>query len=392
MALAQYTDTFWFPNGSPAVNIAATVFPQASSIPAALYTDATGTTPLPNPLPTSGTGVLSFWVESGTYWVHLDTETFLVTVGMSQEQADLSTGIASGGVLSVNGVNPQAVDITAVDGYIVDYLTGIQAEPGIARVKTPDQTVALDAAALLRPLTWWLMDSTGAVIQQAGKPSNTERRTHLVLGLTTFIGGVITVVHALPVILAQPANQLADLIDALGPFVISGLQISPNGANLMINSAAGTMFSRAFNHFAGPVLTDDPHVSTLDAQTPAQYRYVTRDPVFVGPLVTSIDPANYDNAGVVTPVGGGSGRATIQRVFMFATNTPDSQIGIQYGQTVYNSLTAAVDAIGTSSFVVNPGIPGNGPLVAWIAVIRTATNLSDPAQAVIVAASKFATP
>ena len=143
MALAQYTDTFWFPNGSPAVNIAAQVFPKNSSIPATLYTDATGTTQIVSPA-TTGTGLLSFWAESGEYWVHLDTETFAVTVGMSQEQADLSTGMASGGELSVNAFNPLAVDISAVDGYIVDYLAGTQAEPVITRVKTVDQAVALD--------------------------------------------------------------------------------------------------------------------------------------------------------------------------------------------------------------------------------------------------------
>ncbi|HEX9832286.1 MAG TPA: hypothetical protein VGA66_04220, partial [Mycobacterium sp.] len=60
MALAQYTDTFWFPNGSPAVNIAVRVFPRNSSIPATLYTDATGTTQIVSPA-TSGTGLLSFW-------------------------------------------------------------------------------------------------------------------------------------------------------------------------------------------------------------------------------------------------------------------------------------------------------------------------------------------
>lgn len=392
MALAQYTDTFWFPNGSPAVNIAATVFPRDSSIPATLYADATGTVTLPNPLPTSGTGVLSFWAESGEYWVHLDTETFAVTVGMSQEQADLSTGVASGGELNVNGANPQAIDIAAVDGYIVDYLAGTQAEPVITRVKTVGQTVALDAAALLRPATWWLMDTMGAVIQQATRPTNTQRRTHLVLGVTTFIGGVITVDQSLPVILPQQANQLVDLMDALGPFVISGLQVSPNGANLNIDNTAGTIFSRAFNHFAGPVLTNDPHVSSLPAQSPASFRYVTQSPTFVGPLTTFIDPANFDSAGVITPVGGGAGSSTIQRVWMFVTNSPTDQMAIQYGQQVYSSLTAAIDAISTTGFIVNPGIPGNGTLVAWIVVTRTATNLSDTAQARIILAPKFAAP
>lgn len=390
MALAQYTDTFWFPNGSPAVNIAAQVFPKNSSIPATLYTDATGTTQIVSPA-TTGTGLLSFWAESGEYWVHLDTETFAVTVGMSQEQADLSTGMASGGELSVNGSNPLAVDISAVDGYIVDYLAGTQAEPVITRVKTVDQTVALDAAALLRTLTWWLMDSTGAVIQQADRPTNTQRRTHLALGVTAQDGVTIFVDQSLPVILPQQANQLADLMEALGPFSISGNLITPNGANLMINHSAGTLFSRASNHFSGSVLTNDPHVSPTLAQTPAQYRYITATALSFGALVNTIDVANFDNGGVITPVGGGSGTSTIHRVWLFSTNTAAAQLAIQYGQATYSSLANAIDAIGQSGHVVNPQLRA-GALIAHVVVTRTATNLSDTAQCRIFTAGKFATP
>ncbi len=392
MALAQYTDTFWFPNGSPAVNIAATVFPRNSSIPATLYTDATGTTTLANPTPTSGSGVLSFWAESGEYWVHLDTETFDVTVGMSQEQADLSTGVASGGEISASAV-PASVDITAVDGYIVNYLAGTQAEPVITRVKTPAQTVALDAGALARTVTWWLLDSTGAVIQQAAKPGPDQRRTHLLLGITSQVGGVIVVDQSLPVILPGQANQLVDLMEALGPFSISGNQITANGANLRINHSAGTVFARAFGHFVSGVLTNNPHVSTTQAQTPADFIYVTQTTTVAGALTNLIDVANFDSGGVVTPIGGGAGTSSIHRVYLFPNNDPQRQLIIQYGQNTYSSLATAVNAIGAGTFVENPSfIQGGGALIAYIVATRTATNLSDTAQAVFVRAGKFAAP
>jgi hypothetical protein len=390
MALARYTDTFWFPDGTLAANVAARVFPKTSSALATLWGDAGGTLALANPTSTSGAGALTFWAESGDYWVHLDSETFGVTVGMSQEQADLSTGIASGGELNINGPNPAALDISAVDGYIVNYLAGTQAEPVITRVKTADQTVALDAAALLRTVTWWLMDSTGTVIQQAAKPTNTQRRTHLVLGVTTQAGGVIVIAQTLPVILPQQANQLVDLMDALGPFSVSGNLVSANGANLMINKSAGTLFARAFNHFAGPTLTNDPHVNVSLAQAPAQFSYTTQTSTVLGPVVNTIDPANYDNAGVITPVGGGSGRSTVQKVWLYATDTTAGQISIEYGQTVYSSLSDAENAMGQTGHVVNPLITGS--LIAHIVVTRTATDLSDPTQAKIHVTGKFDRP
>lgn len=391
MALARYTDTYWYPNGQLASNVPAQVFTVSNSAFAPLWADAAGTIPLTNPILTSGTGVLDFWAETGDYWIHLDTETFPVTIGMSEEQADLSTGIASGGELNVNGLNPLAVDIGATDGYIVNYLAGNQNQPTITRIKTALQTVPLDAAALLRTLTWWLLDSTGAVVQQPNRPDNAQNRTHLTIGVTALVNGVIVTDQTIPVILPQLGNQLVDLMDSLGPFIVNGNLITPNGVNKKISQSTGAMFNRGWNHFAGPVLTNDPHVSQTIAQSPAQFRYGTQSTVAFGAPVTDIDVANYDVGGVITPIGGGANNSTIHRVWLFPANTAAEQMTVQYGQTVYSSLSAAVNAIGSGTYITNPAFLVNGALVAYVVATRTATNLSDPTQAVIVKPSKFST-
>jgi hypothetical protein len=393
MALAHYTDTFWFPSGVLAANVASSIFPKNSSTLATLYTDASGTVPLANPTSTNGTGVLSFWAEPGEYWVHLDTETFGVTVGMSQEQADLSTGVASGGELTPNALVPSSVDIGAMDGYIVDYMAGDQSEPVITRVKTQDQTVPMDAAALARAVTYWLIDSTGAVIQQAAKPDVSQRRTHILLGVTAHTGGVIGVSQSVPVVLANPVGQLHDLMEALGAFVISGGVISPNGANLQLNQSAGTIFARSFNHYDNNVLTNNPHVVATQAQAPVQFIQILQNTTVAPAITTVVDVANYDNGGVLTPVGGGANQSQILRVWQFA-NDPPFQTVITYGQSTYASLSAAVAAIGAgNNYTVNPYfVEGNGGLVGYIAVVKTATDLSNPAQAVFVRAGKFPTP
>lgn len=392
MALARYKDSFWFPNGILAANTPARIFPESSSALAAIFTNASGSTPLPNPLRTNALGVLEFWAEAGNYWIHIDTETFHVSIGMSEEESDLSTGIASGGRVTPSLSSPTAVDIAAVDGYIVNFTSEDQSKPTVQRIKRPDQTVELDAAGLLRTVTWWLLDSGGNVVQTGTPPSNATRRNFIVLGLTSFLGGAIDTATSQADILKSPVNQLGDLMSALGPFSRTGNRVTPNGVNRKFNQSAGTLFVRAFNRFdsmGNP--TQDPHISTTLAQSPASFRYITSTGTTFGPLITDIDAANFDSGGVITPIGGGSNTSSVHRVFIFSTGVASSQIAIQYGQSTFSNLSNAINSLGSGNYVVNPLLT-DGTLIAWIVATRIATNLSDPAQAVFVSPGKFDTP
>lgn len=397
MVMAQYTDKFWFPTGTLAVGVAVRVFPLTSNVLASLFANQAGTIPLPNPLTTDGTGSVSFFAEEGEYWLHADSEAFQISVGSPRVDpqelaaATLSTGIIAGGDISVNAGSPSAVDIAPFTAYITDLSTD-PFNPSIQRISFPGVVgLEMDAGSLARSATSWLMDADQNIIQQGTASTNEQRRTHVMIGVTAQVGGIIIVDQSLPVILQQPANQFSDLINALGPFVISGNRITPNGVNLQINQASGQLWANAFNHFAGAVQTNDPHVSTTIAQTPASFRYTTRSSTVFGPLTTLVDVANYDVGGVVTPIPGGANTSTIHRVYIFPNNTATEQLVIQYGQTTYSSLANAVAAIGAGTFVQHP-LMSAAALLGYIAVTRTATDLSNVTQAVIVHAGKFATP
>lgn len=395
MALALYSDTFWFPTGVVAANTPARVFPRNSTALASLYADINGTIPLANPRNTDGSGILTFYAVVGQYWVHIDTESFLIDVGLSQEQADLSTGIASGLDLNINVSSPQSVDITPFVGYVVDNTDALSTSPAVTKVDFPGATVALDAGSLARFLSYFLMDSAQNITQQGTYPTPDQFRTSLVLGVVLYDTVTAQVVGAqtIPTILPQPANQLVDLMNSLGPFSLAGNLVSPNGANLQFNKTAGTIFARAFNYVAGPsVFTDNPHLTSTPAQSPVSFRRLLRTAVTPSlSLVTAVDPANYDVAGVLTPVGGGTSTSTIQRVFLFAANQTTDQVAVQYGQTTYGSLSAAVAAVGSGTFVPAPSAT-LGTLIGYLCVIRSATNLSDPTQATFVTAGKFSIP
>jgi hypothetical protein len=98
VALAQYSELFWFPSGALATGVEARVFVHTTNTLAALYADAGGTIPLTNPTATSAAGRLEFWVEEGAYWIHVDSETFEIAVGAAADaatQQDIDDAITS---------------------------------------------------------------------------------------------------------------------------------------------------------------------------------------------------------------------------------------------------------------------------------------------------------
>lgn len=300
----------------------------------------------------------------------------------------LSTNVTSGGEVSPN-VDPTKIDITAMTGWIIDYNSTTTplgpTNPKITYVSHPGATAVVPAFV---PLSFYLVNSVGALFQQATRPTAAQRRQNLLLGLSVTEGGVVVVDQTIPVIPSQLNNQLIDLMNSLRPFMISGGLLSPNGATLTYRIAAGEIFTRAFSQVPD-YLT--PHEAVILAQAPATFRRITAQPGFASGVVTTIDVANYDpnGTGVVTPVGGGANTATNFRVWAVANNTATEQLFVQYGQRTYASLATAKAALGSGQFVPNP-ITVGAALVGWITAIRTATNLSDPTQATFTQASKFA--
>ena len=85
---------------------------------------------------------------------------------------------------------------------------------------------------------------------------------------------------------------------------------------------------------------------------------------------------------------GGAGTnddSTNQRVFLLASGN----MAIQYGQTIYNNLAAAVSAIPNESYVANQGIVDSGVLIGVITCRKDATNASLVASCVFSKVSRF---
>jgi len=304
----------------------------------------------------------------------------------------ISTGVTSGGGLTINA-DPTKINVAATSGWIVDYNTSAPitgTNPTITYVSIAAQTGLALTGPPTQVLTWWLVTSAGAIVQQGTPPTPTQRRTHMALGFTLLVGGVISEVRAIPAVLAQPAAQFADLTDALGAFNTSGNILSPNGANLTIDKTSGKVFSRSFGHIP---TYGDPHSATLPAQTPIIFLPITAVGI-AGAATSTLDVGRYDpnGAGTLVTVSGGTNVSTNFRVWAFAATNTRNQIAIQYGQSTYATLADAVAGRGAGTYVVSPNIAVAGVLLGWISATHGATNLSDPSQATFTRAAKFAAP
>lgn len=298
----------------------------------------------------------------------------------------LSTGVLYGGTMSINAGNPTLIDISEMVGYVVD-VESVPTVPTITRVVMPAQVgLSLDVTGT-QLITWWLLHPAGTIVQQPTMPTPTQRRTHIVLGVTAQIGGTLVWAQsAYGAINRQPSVQLADLMASIGPFLIYGGLVTPAGPNLMINITAGSIFAASSSSVTDAT---NPHQTPVFAQTPATFVYATRSMIGTIPR-TTLDVANYNpTTDTVSPIGGGANTTAIHRVFALPTKDAATQLVVQYAQVVYGSLSSAVAAIGTGTYEKNPTL-SYGVLVCYIAATRTATNLANANNAAFTIASPFA--
>lgn len=309
---------------------------------------------------------------------------------MALVSTTISTGVTSGGLVTIN-VNPALADISATTGIIVDYNANGVLGPLNPKLTTINFAGATGVALTGPPaqvLTYWLINNVGTLIQQPLFPTPTQLRTHLCLGVTGQVGGIIQGTQQMPVMSSQNALQNLGLMLGLGVFSTGGNVVSANGANLMINLTGGSLFAPAYGYPS----YQDPNTTALSAQTPVTFHRATATAVLPA-FQTTLDVANYDpgGLGVVTPVGGGVNTTTIHRVYGSGNAAANQQIVVQYGQNTYANLAAAVAAIGSGTFIPNPLVAG-GTLLAWIAVTRAAVSLANIADASFTRAPRFANP
>jgi len=280
----------------------------------------------------------------------------------SQIQAVHNGLITQAAILSINAGDDSKFDVAAGEAIINGSYVSWSASTA--------NTVTNLATATR---SYIFIDSNGSIFQSTTAPTPQTIRTRLYLGQLGHTNNTnIMSASNTPSVWKGPDDQLRDLLRALGVYSVTGNNVSYNGANLNINISSGELMSSGINWASDE---NNPNIKSFAQSIAPTFRHRTQ--TGAGASSSTLDVANYDNAGTITAVGGGANASQNFRVYRLVTGN----IVIQYGQNVYASLDSAVAGIDTESFVEFSNLSEVGCLIGIISVKKTATDLSDSAQA-----------
>ena len=172
-------------------------------------------------------------------------------------------------------------------------------------------------------------------------------------------------------------QRSSDFIRAFGALKLSGLNTVVSGSSTgSISITSGTAFSEGRNYTTDPnnpsyVIDTGQPISKIFRyyQSGSGWVYLTNG----GAGFATIDPTQYSNNGVLTPVPGvGINRQwSIQRIFYFPAGATKG-IYVYYGNATYVSQTDAIANIPYEDFIEAPNTAGGAVLSAYLVVRNNA--------------------
>lgn len=293
---------------------------------------------------------------------------------------NISTVNSSTGVFEFTGltkVTNTTFNVAPIKGWIVDDTTN-PLSPQLYYISYSGG-VHTDNYVTTSNETFVYLTSGGTIGQQTTNLTSQQRRQNIFLGkLGHPDKTAINLVFSQPDFVLSPLAQLRDMFSPIN-LINGGVVPSTNGANLKFNTNAGYLYGLGIN-FSNDTL--NPNSLYLSGTSPCTFQYRTQTGGTTS-NVTDIDPTKYDVGGVVTNITGT--KATNQRIYLLQNGS----FRVMYGQQTYNTLTLAIEALQTETFVPFPNFVNNAVLIGILTVLSTATDLTDTSKARFFFASKF---
>jgi hypothetical protein len=219
------------------------------------------------------------------------------------------------------------------------------------------------------------VSSSGVVTQFAGRIPSSVERSFIVLGTALHLSGTVTSVDTTPAIFGDNGYLGLDTADILTNILVSGGDVTANGANLLLNVTNG-LISRPGGTATAP---NSPNTLPLTGGTGINFRALAGTST-LGSIINTAPVASYDpnGSGVVTALPTNSD-CTIHRLYYLF----GSFIWV-YGQYVYSSVATALNFIDVdrSKYVVSQRL-SDATLIAEIISTKINTDLSSASAALI---------
>jgi hypothetical protein len=170
----------------------------------------------------------------------------IATDGIFPPAEPANSGVTSGGVLSLVGGD---VSVTSGSGVIVDATN--PTTPTRAQVSWGAQSATLTAGGEAARLV--AINAAGVLVSLSLGNTPAARRQHIVLGYAEFDAlGALTRVANLPRVGRQVAEDVGDLVEAIGgAFILQGASIFADGG-LMLAQSAGQVYAPQARWRAAP--------------------------------------------------------------------------------------------------------------------------------------------
>lgn len=329
----------------------------------------------------TGTTLSNFNLYTGTTLTKFDNYTGSTEVIINKTKNYVGNGIISGFTITIN-VDNKKINISAGAAYFINNYINVL-KPVSSTLLFTGKTGIVLTNLNADIATYLAVNSSGVVIQQATQFTEAQRRDYVLIGAAIHSDKTsVNAVNNLPDVVLSSTSQFNDLLDSLKNFNKEGNIFSPNGANLSINKSIGKIFKRGSNFIVDP---KNPHVKELAALTaPSNIRYRLSNGVEYAD--TNVISLYYESSpGVRTALPGSD--FSIQRIVVF----PSNLIRIQYGQSKYNTMALAKQAILIDPFVVERNITENGLLRGYLIVAGRTTSLLNTNDAIFIEVDKFGT-
>ena len=285
-------------------------------------------------------------------------------------EGNLYTGLLNGGIITAT-IGSTTYQVSSGSGIIVSLNADYSRNPypTIKYINWANLTSNIAPLSASFDQQFVAINSSSAIEAQGTPYNDGDYNTKIPIGIVIHQNrSTINAVQTFPSVGYGWKQRSYDFIKAFGPLKISGYTLSQSGSSARgLLLAGGTAWVDGRNYIVDP--NNPSYISeAVGISTSKIYRYRQSGSGWAydtngGVGYTAIDPTQYSNGGVLTPVA--TNDWSLQRVFYFP-NSATKAFYIYYGNATYASKTDAIAGIITETFNEAPNTAANAIFVGYM--------------------------